>query len=255
MLMPTKLAAQNQKVYYKTVLPLTDSLAITFVWCPSGQFCMSRSLVVLTQGFFISRTLVTNQVWKYVMDGQTMGNGYQQSLFHIQGPVEGLSWDSAMTFCLKLTKLLRANGVLARTQKITLPTEAQWEYACRAGTQSGWHFGNDESTLQDYAWYRANSSNQAHPVGQKKPNQWEIVDLYGNLAEWCLDDYSPRVESTTAQVDPFCQSEDSLLKVTRGGAYTHLASECDSASREPILRDNPFSEPTGIRLICQDDPN
>ena len=255
MLIPTKLAAPSQKVYYKTVLPLTDSLAITLVWCPPGQFCMSRSLVVLTQSFLISRTLVTNQVWKYVMDGHTMSNGSQQRLFHAQQPVEGLSWDSAMTFCLKLTELLRAKGVLRRTQKITLPTEAQWEYACRAGTQSGWHFGSDESTLQDYAWYRANSSNHAHPVGLKKPNPWGITDLYGNLAEWCLDDYLPLVESTSSQIDPLCQSEDALLKVTRGGAYTHLASECDSASREPILRENPFSEPTGIRLICKDESN
>src|ERR1019366_6733194 len=99
-----------------------------------------------------------------------------------QNPVETVSWDDAMEFCKKLSQ---------KTGKtVRLPTEAQWEYACRAGTKTRFSFGDKDEDLGDYAWYEKNSDGKSHPVGQKKPNGLGLYDMHGNVWQWCADWYA-----------------------------------------------------------------
>jgi formylglycine-generating enzyme required for sulfatase activity len=238
---------------------LTEITNITLVWCPKGEFIMGspeenqhsastdelQHKVILTQGFWISQTPVIQEVWEAIMEYKFR---FREEPDSRRLPVEGMSWDTAMEFCDRLTQLLKDKGILNSAQRASLPTESQWEYACRAGTQTRWYFGNEESQIDHYAWYRGNSGDVPHPVGLKKPNSWGIYDLYGNVAEWCLDNYY-RYELSEA-VDPCYLNEDSQLKIVCGGAYNHLAKECCSASRQTIARNNPFTEETGIRIVC-----
>jgi len=165
-------------------------------------------------------------------------------------PAEGMRWKQAKAFCNKLTLILRSSEILREAECINLPTEAQWEYACRAGTEDEWHFGNDESLLESHAWYNKNSNNKKHPVAQKKPNQWGLYDIYGNISEWCLDDFYMYQENPDCVDDPIFIGDQSNAKVVRGGSFAHLARESRSASREFVLINNPYNEPTGLRFVC-----
>ena len=107
-----------------------------------------------------------------------------------------------------------------------LPTEAEWEYACRAGTQTRYSFGDDEGQLGDYAWYRGNSEGTTHPVGQKKPNAWGLYDMHGNVGEWCEDSYFSPTSRNQRPAAP------GALRIDRGGFWDIKASDCRSATRQ-----------------------
>lgn len=115
-----------------------------------------------------------------------------------------------------------------------LPTEAEWEYACRAGSSTEYSFGNEESKLGDYAWYKANSEQKTHKVGLKKPNQWGLYDMYGNVAEWTYDqyiaDYYASVTGDKAS-NPVAVPEKLYSNVIRGGSYDDVAKDARSAAR------------------------
>ena len=123
--------------------------------------------------------------------------------------------------------LYQKTGVFYR-----LPTEAEWEYACRAGTTTTYYFGNDANLLGDYAWYEKNSENKFQKVGQKKPNAWGLYDMLGNLMEWTLDHYQPEGYSLLASQDPMvAPNSKKYPKSLRGGAYGSTASELRNAQR------------------------
>ena len=187
---------------------------------PAGTFTMGGTglgetshEVTLTKSFWLGRTQVTQAQWEAVM-------GSNPSKFKGKDlPVEQVSWEDASEFCKKLN----AKGLLPADWRWTLPTEAQWEYACRAGTT-----GDYAGTLADMAWYDRNSSGKTHPVGTKKPNAYGLRDMLGNVWEWCADlfgNYSAGVST-----DPI-GSSDGSDRVIRGGSWNADRSRCRSVYR------------------------
>ncbi|MBR5160830.1 MAG: SUMF1/EgtB/PvdO family nonheme iron enzyme, partial [Thermoguttaceae bacterium] len=202
-----------------------NGVEFAFRWCPPGTFKMGapdaeegrdgdekQYQVTLTKGFWMMETEVTQKQWKAVM-------GTNPSEFKGDDlPVENVSWNDCQEFCKKCAQL----GL-----PVQLPTDAQWEYACRAGT-TGAYAGN----LDDMAWYTSNSGLKTHPVGTKKPNAWGMYDMHGNVWEWCEDwyGYYPS-ESVTDPVGPSSGS----VRVRRGGSWSNDARICRSAYRDSFV--------------------
>ncbi len=158
--------------------------------------------VTLTKPFSLGKTEVTQGQWKSVMDTEPW-DGQDNVKADKDNPATYVNWDDATDFCKKLTEIERKSGKLKANEEYRLPTEAQWEYACRAGTTTAFSFGDDESKLGEYAWYDGNTKNidreWAHKVGTKKPNPWGLHDMHGNVAEWCEDWHD---EKLSGGVDP-----------------------------------------------------
>jgi len=223
--------AQDVKVKkMKTItVDVGDDAKMSMVLIPAGKFkmgCLStevgarytegpRRVVTITKPFYIGVYEVTQRQFEAVTGKNpsltTKGDNH---------PVQWVNWFDARKFCKKLSE--------KTGKKYRLPTEAEWEYACRAGTETPWFFGKGSKDIGFYAWYSGNSKNKIHPVGQKKPNPWGLYDIYGNVSEWIYDGYLGRykVEDT---VDP--TGRVSTLKVRRGGAYLDKPTWCRSARR------------------------
>ena len=199
-------------------------------WIPAGWYIMGSPIseegrdsneiqheVVLTRGFFMAETECTQAQWKAVM-------GSNPSEFKgADRPVEQVSWEEAVEYCRKLTAKQRAEGILPDGWEWRLPTEAEWEYAARAGTM-----GRRYGELDAIVWYDGNSGHETHPVSQKAANAWGLHDMMGNVWEWCSDwsgDYP--TESVT---DPMGPSSGSV-RVLRGGSWRHFAARARSANR------------------------
>lgn len=140
-------------------------------------------------------------------------------------PAVGMTQYNALQFC---KWLYTRTGVFYR-----LPTEAEWEFACRAGSQTPYSFGNDTTALSDYAWYKSNSQEKTHTVGTKKPNQWGLYDMHGNVAEWTLDQYIPDYYSQTSATanNPLSKSTELYPQSVRGGSFEDESSDLRSAAR------------------------
>lgn len=155
-------------------------------------------------------------------------------------PVGGVSWYDAIDFCIILSNVRgtptpydRAGHEVAWThshQGVRLPTEAEWECAGRAGTNSRWSFGDDGRALEEYAWLHTNSGDETHPVGQKRPNPWGLYDIHGNVLEWCWDCYQTRYHVTGPRENPIGPSSPAV-RVLRGGSCWDGADGCRSAFR------------------------
>ena len=130
------------------------------------------------------------------------------------------------------------------TDKFRLPTEAEWEYACRAGSTTRFSFGDDEGKLGEYAWYSKNSSRSIHPAGQKRSNNWGLYDMYGNVWEWCQDWYGEY--PSWPETDPQGPSWGAG-RVVRGGGWCYYAQTCRSATRVDFAQDRSFNA-LGFRL-------
>jgi formylglycine-generating enzyme required for sulfatase activity len=206
---------------------------IFFRWCPAGKFKMgegdSAVDAELTRGFWLGETEVTQGQWQKIM-GTTPWKG--PGRFHVK---EGddyaasyISHDDAMACLKKLTN----QETLPKGWKYSLPTEAQSEYACRAGTTTKYPFGDSASSLVDYGWFGENakkkSENYAHVVGSKTANAWGLRDMHGNVWEWCSDWYGKTLKGGK---DPVGPSSGSDLVVIRGGSWDSFAADCRSASR------------------------
>ncbi len=197
---------------------VVNSVGMKFKFIPAGEFTMgdpdgrtteTPHKVTLTRPFFMGLHEVTNEQWRKVM-------GSSPSKFQGgQNPVEQVSWPESKEFCGRLSRIEeeREAGRVYR-----LPTSAEWEYACRAGTTSKYSFGQEVNLLQEHAWSFANSDNRTHPVGQKKPNPWGLFDMYGNVWEWCSDWRGPY--DAVDQVDPQGPVSSELgQRILRGGCW------------------------------------
>jgi formylglycine-generating enzyme required for sulfatase activity/serine/threonine protein kinase len=216
----------------------TNSIGMKFVVIPAGEFMMGSPedepghrddetlhKVTLTQPFQIGMHEVTQEQYQKVMGTNPSDRKGPQN------PVEMVSWNDAVEFCRKLSEQPeeKAAGSVYR-----LPTEAQWEYTCRAGTTTGYSFGDSESELGDYARYLDNSQNTTHPVGQKKPNAWGLYDMHGNVFEWCQDWYGDYPSGlVTDPTGPISSDR----RVLRGGSFYNQASHVRSARRANVQPD------------------
>jgi formylglycine-generating enzyme required for sulfatase activity len=195
---------------------ITNSIGMKFALIPAGEFLMGspegqggsdeqpQHKVKITKPFYLQTTEVTQAQWKAVM-GDNPSNSKGDGL-----PVEQVSWEAAQKF---IEKLSAKEGV-----KYRLPTEAEWEYACRAGSTTGFCFGDAQSELGEYAWYKMNSDGKTHPVGMKKPNAWGLYDIHGNVWEWCQDWYDENYYKNSPADDPQGPGSGSY-RVCRGGSW------------------------------------
>ncbi len=215
-----------------------NGVDFTFCWCPAGEFEMGspkseegrgsgerRHHVTLTQGFWLLESEVTQGMWSSVM-GTTVAAQAQKATWttDLRGvgaeyPMYYESWEEASEFCRKLGGL---SG-----EKIVLPTESQWEYACRAGTAGAY---GGTGGLAEMGWYRDNSDRTTHAVKGKNPNAWGLYDMHGNVWEWCSDWYAEDYP-TGSVTDPAGPSSGSG-RVYRGGGWSSLAGICRSAIRD-----------------------
>jgi len=145
--------------------------------------------------------------------------------------VEKVTCDDANTFCTKVTALLRKRKLIKDNEVIRLPSEAEWEYACRAGTTTAYSFGDKAADLGDYAWYDGNAKGNDPPVGKKKPNAWGLYDMHGYVWEWTADAWSDSHKGASAAGAPRVNAREKA-RVVRGGAWTEKADTCRSASRQ-----------------------
>jgi len=169
--------------------------------------------------FAMMTTEVTQAQWQAIM-GSNPSDFKGDNL-----PVEQVSWEDVQVFIQKLNERDPGKGY-------RLPTEAEWEYACRASSTGKWCFGDDEARLGDYAWYGANSDGRTHPVGQKRANAWGLHDMHGNVDEWCQDWYGSYPSGSVT--NPTGASSGSV-RVYRGGRWFYSAVFCRSAGRDDII--------------------
>jgi formylglycine-generating enzyme required for sulfatase activity len=142
-------------------------------------------------------------------------------------PVETVSWDEALEFCRRLSAMPEEQ---AARRVYRLPTEAEWEYACRAGTTTRWYCGDDEAGVAEVAWLAKNAASMTHPVGQKRPNAWGLYDMSGNVLQWCSDRFSADYYKQSPPNDPIGPTTG-YPRIERGGNWNGDALSCGSASR------------------------
>jgi len=203
-----------------------EETGIEMVFIPAGEFQMGSPAserdqsiqgrpvhtVRITRPFYVGKYEVTQEEWRKVM-------GSNPSVFKGERkPVHYVSWNACQEFLSKAGDGLR------------LPTEAEWEYACRAGTTTAFSFAGDASDLGRYAWYKGNSARNVHPVGGKLPNPWGLYDMHGNVLEWCADWHDSHYYSRSPRDDPQGPSSGSV-RVLRGGALGDPPEHCRSFFR------------------------
>jgi formylglycine-generating enzyme required for sulfatase activity len=227
-----------------------NSIGMKFVLIPPGEFKMgspesepgrqdieTQHPVTLTAPFSLGVYEVTQSQYEHVM-------GINPSRFKgPDNPVEAVSRNAAVAFCRKLTDLPEEKSA---GREYRLPTEAEWEYACRAGTTTAFSFGDDATKLGKYAWFEGNSGETTHAVGEKLPNPWSVYDMHGNAWEMCEDKYAPY--QSGAATNPRGPDEGSY-HVRRGGGWNCYSAEyCRSALRvtvDPTFR----TISSGFRLV------
>ena len=210
---------------------VTNTIGMELIELPAGTFTMGspagekergnnegQVAVTLTKPFWLGKTEVTQGQFKKVM-GTEPWKGKDNVQAGKDNAASCVDWNDATAFCQKLTDLERKAGELQAGESYRLPTEAQREYACRAGTTTAYSFGNDEKQLGQYAWFRGNAYSAgepyAHKVGMKQPNPWGLHDMHGNVAEWCSDWYDEKLSGGTDPVGPKSGSS----RVNCGGGW------------------------------------
>jgi formylglycine-generating enzyme required for sulfatase activity len=224
-------------------LDLGNGVALNLVDIPAGSFMMGsndyanekKPHQVTLKAFQMSKYPITQKQYRLVM-------GTNPSSF--QGdencPVENLSWHDAVKFCEELSKRIG--------QKVKLPTEAQWEYACRAGSTGKYCFGDDDSKLGNYAWYDKNSGSRTHPVGEKLANSWGLHDMHGNVWEWCEDVWHENYNGAPTDGSAWLTGGEQNRRALRGGSWFDNVINCRSANRDWNVADDRDND-VGFRVV------
>ncbi len=245
----------------------TNSIGMNFVYMKPGSFIMgspprevervlqnfphekqideTQHEVTLTEGYYIQTTEVTQAHWKAVM-------GNSPADFVDCGdacPVESISWEEALAFIQKLNSL---EGTRLSENEYMLPTEAQWEYACRAGSTTSFTNGkmiglDNDLNLDAVAWYAGNSFKSVHPVATKKPNAWGVYDMHGNVLEWCINS-KYRYPAYPVKNPPLSYLDSGSNRVYRGGSWGDPPYACRSAFRKEAEKSYRHKN-MGFRLI------
>jgi formylglycine-generating enzyme required for sulfatase activity len=227
--------ASQEKSFPKEI---KGPLGIEFVLIPAGSFLMGcnntdtlcsennqpEHKVTISKAFYMSKYEITQAQWQKILDVDL--SKFEGS----EHPVNNMHWISVLLF---LDTLNNALG----TYKYRLPTEAEWEYAARAGTTTRYWFGDNEVGLDEVAWHRNNSSQTTHPVGQKNPNPWGLYDMYGNVAEW-VNDWGGKYPGNADQIDPRGTANIPIVAashVFRGGSWKSDPAKMTSYTRNDNL--------------------
>jgi formylglycine-generating enzyme required for sulfatase activity len=233
---------------------LPGGVPLEMVWIPAGTFQMGRypgeqdssseeepqHPVTLTQGFWMGKYELTKTQWLVIM-GSMPWLGQPDMTYHGDSPAEYVSWDQAQAFIKELNDY---TGLTFR-----LPSEAEWEYACRAGATTRFYWGDDPAYTvgDDYAWWKYNADDinedYAHVVGLKLPNAWGLYDMSGNALEWCEDDWHNNYTGAPASGGPWIDSPRGERRVFRGGGWRDSGTYCRSAARYDEL---PFYPLCGV---------
>jgi len=226
----------------------TNSIGMELILIPAGSFRMGgdkvdeqaedhenpRHVVKFSEAFLMGRYTVTQKQWSEIMETNP------SEFVDDSRPVERVSWHDVQVFIQKLN----AKEV---THTYRLPTEAEWEYAARAGSEGAYTFGSDRAILSQYAWYGKNSEGRTHSVGRLNPNAWGLYDMHGNIHEWCRDWFDRNFYSQSPTLDPLGPSEG-LAKALRGGDWGSDGWYCRCASRSLSSPDR-RSNRVGFRLV------
>jgi formylglycine-generating enzyme required for sulfatase activity len=230
--------------------PFPNDIGMTFIYIEPGAFFMGSPLeesgrdpdetfhmVTLDKGFYMQTTEVTQGQWEAVM-------GKNPSYFNKCGPncpVENVTWNDIQSFIEKLNEMENEN--------YDLPSEAQWEYACRAGSTTRYCYGDQESQLAEYAWYDKNSERSTHPVPRLKANAWGLYDMHGNVWEWCEDHWHDNYKGAPVDGSAWVDRDGGAFRVLRGGSWGDVAGYCRTAFR---VRSGPGYrfDSLGFRLVC-----
>ena len=226
-----------------------NGIYLEMVRIPSGKFMLgsptnemgrkdheSPLVEVTISDFYIAKFVVTQEQWVAIMGSNPAK--FRESL---QAPVENISWLEAQDFCRRLATRSPYN------YRYRLPSESEWEYACRAGTNTAYHFGDRPSQLNDYAWFADNSNRRSQPVGQKVPNPWGLYEMHGGIWEWCEDAWHDNFSGAPADGKPWLD-ENALRRVRRGGSWSNEARLCRSASREWHWQGDRYND-IGLRVV------
>jgi formylglycine-generating enzyme required for sulfatase activity len=227
----------------------SNPVPANLVWIHPGTYLMGsqlydtnryddevpQRLVTIQQGFWLCKYEVSQEEYTSLIP-------YNPSQFREdpKWPVESLTWQWAMNYCAKVTEREARAGRLPPGYVYRLPTEAEWEYACRAGTTTIYSFGDDPARLGDYAWYIQNSGGHPHPGGQRLPNPWGLYDMHGNVFEWCIDEYGPYPGGLTKTIRE--------AHVNRGGSFYCPPRVVRSACRSHYLETDNSSSLVGFRV-------
>lgn len=218
---------------------ITNSIGMKLVLIPKGQFMMgspeseegrdkdeNQHEVTISKDYYLGVYEVTQAQYEKVMgknpsyfQGAIVGNK------NADLPVDRVSWEDAVEFCKKLSDLPEEKKA-GRVYR--LPTEAEWEYACRAGSKTAYSFDDEEGLLPEYGWFNRNSSNRTHTVGLLEPNAWGLYDLHGNVWEWCSDRHGEYPKGSVSDPTGPCEGSN---RVIRSGGWSDAAASCRSASR------------------------
>jgi formylglycine-generating enzyme required for sulfatase activity len=195
---------EGKKPAKELTLDLGDGVTMEFIYVKPGTFVMGgenekdgrfecvevpRHVVGLTKGFYLGKHEVTQAQYQVAM-----GSNPSRSTKNPDCPADNVSEPDALQFCIRISEITGADA--------RLPTEAEWEYASRAGRDTKWFFGDDPSNIREYAWFKDNAGSKSHPVGEKKPNPWGFYDIYGNVCERISDKYHKNYYSVSPKTDP-----------------------------------------------------